>query len=83
MNRTLKAEQRCCHCPAIKRYHYETHERLKAHLQLFLDAYNHARRLKTLKGLTPYEFICKAWTEEPQRFIKDPANHNLELNSER
>jgi hypothetical protein len=20
-----------------------------------------ARRLKTLKGLTPYEFICKAW----------------------
>jgi hypothetical protein len=28
-----------------------------AHLQLFLDAYNHARRLKTLRGLTPYEHV--------------------------
>ena len=25
----------------------------------FVAAYNFARRLKTLKGLTPYEFICK------------------------
>ncbi len=25
-------------------------------------AYNYARRLKTLKGLTPYEHICKCWT---------------------
>jgi len=24
-------------------------------------AYNFGRRLKTLKGLTPYEAICKAW----------------------
>jgi transposase len=27
------------------------------------------RRLaKALRGLTPYEFICKAWTKEPERF---------------
>lgn len=25
------------------------------------------RRLKTLKGLAPYEFICKYWTKEPER----------------
>ncbi len=25
----------------------------------FLKAYNFARRLKTLKGLKPYEYICK------------------------
>ena len=28
---------------------------LRTHLSDFLDAYNFARRLKTLKGLTPYE----------------------------
>ena len=67
MNRTLKDA-------TVKRYQYETHEQLKAHLQLFLDAYNHAKRLKTLKGLTPYEFISKIWTEEPERFISDPTN---------
>ena len=26
------------------------------------------RRLKTLRGLTPYEAICKAWSVEPSRF---------------
>ena len=39
------------------------------HLSDFLDAYNYARRLKTLSGLTPYEYICKIWTSEPDRFI--------------
>ena len=28
------------------RYRYDGHNQLRAHLQLFLDAYNHARRLK-------------------------------------
>jgi len=28
--------------------------------------------LKTLQGLTPYEFICKCWTRAPQRFTSDP-----------
>ena len=55
MNRTLKDA-------TVKRYYYETHDQLRAHLRDFVDAYNFARRLKTLKGLTPYEFICKAWT---------------------
>ena len=54
MNRTLKDAM-------VKRYHDETQEQLKTHLQLFLDACNHAKRLRTLKGLTPYEFICKSW----------------------
>ncbi|MBL4812640.1 MAG: IS481 family transposase, partial [Rhodobacteraceae bacterium] len=35
----------------------------------FLDAYNYARRLKTLSSLTPYEYIGKIWTSEPDRFI--------------
>lgn len=41
---------------------------LQRHFANFLDAYNLARRLKTRKGLTPYEFICKQWTAEPERF---------------
>ena len=32
-----------------------------------INAYNFARRLKTLKGLTPYEYICKCWTSQPER----------------
>ena len=55
MNRTLKDA-------TVRRYHYGSHDELRHHLQLFVDAYNHARRLKTLRGLTPYEFICKTCT---------------------
>jgi hypothetical protein len=32
-----------------------------------VQAYDHARRLKTPKGLTPYEFMCRAWTKQPAR----------------
>ena len=52
-----------------------------AHLADFVAAYNFARRLKTLKGLTPYEFICKLWTKEPDRFILDPLHQMPGLNS--
>jgi transposase InsO family protein len=55
MNRTIKEA-------TVKRYHYETHDQLQKHLDNFVDAYNFGRRLKTLKGLTPYDFICKGWT---------------------
>ena len=48
MNRTIKDA-------TVKRFHYETHDQLRRHLADFVDAYNFARRLKTLKGLTPYE----------------------------
>lgn len=68
MNRTIKDA-------TVKRYHYETHEQLRAHLQLFVDAYNHARRLKTLRGLTPYEHVLQIWTKEPERFRLDPSHH--------
>ncbi len=68
MNRTIKDA-------TVKRYHYETHEQLRAHLQLFVDAYNHARRLKTLRGLTPYEHVLQVWTKQPERFRLDPSHH--------
>src|SRR5271167_4375889 len=42
---------------------YDAHEQLKTHLTDVRRAYNFARRLKTLKGLTPYEYLCKLWTQ--------------------
>jgi hypothetical protein len=52
MNRTIMDA-------TVKRYFYETHDHLRAHLRNFVDAYNFARRLKTLRGFTPYQFVCK------------------------
>ena len=64
----------------VKPYFYETHDELRTHLRDFVDAYNFARRLKTLKGLTPYEFICKAWTSQPQDFTISPLQQMPGLN---
>jgi transposase InsO family protein len=74
MNRTIKDA-------TVKRFYYETHEQLRKHLANFVTAYNFAKRLKTLKGLTPYEYICKLWTKEPERFTLDPLHQMPGLNS--
>lgn len=46
MNRTMKEA-------TVKRFHYESHDQLRTHLDDFMAAYNFARRLKTVSGLTP------------------------------
>ena len=74
MNRTTKDA-------TVKRNHYDSHDQLRGHLADFLDAYNDARRLKTLNGLTPYEYICKVWTSEPDRFILNPIHQMPGLNT--
>ena len=74
MNSTLKDA-------TVKKYYYQTNAQLKEHMQTFLMAYNFARRLKTLKGLTPYEYICKIWTNEPDRFTINPFQHTVGLNN--
>jgi transposase InsO family protein len=74
MNRTIKEA-------TVKRFHYDDHNQLRRHLADFVSAYNFARRLKTLKGLTPYEFICKRWTSEPNRFIINPLQQMPGLNT--
>ena len=63
------------------RYFYDTHNQLRAHLTDFLRAYNFARRLKTLHGLTPYEYLCKIWTQNPDRFTLDPTHQMPGLNT--
>lgn len=74
MNRTLKEA-------TVKTYHYETHQHLEEHLRTFLAAYNFAKRLKTLRGLTPYEFVHASWQKEPHRFRMDPHHYSLGLYS--
>lgn len=66
MNRTIKDA-------TVKRYDYADHDELGRHLQLIVEANNYGRRLKTLRGLTPYEFICQTWTKRPERFRLDPS----------
>src|SRR3954462_3681664 len=74
MNRTIKDA-------TVKRYHYDDHNQLRRHLADFVDAYNFGRRLKTLKGLTPFEFISKCWTSDPQRFKLNPLQQMPGLNN--
>ncbi|MBY3052195.1 IS481 family transposase [Rhizobium laguerreae] len=74
MNRTIKEA-------TVKRYHYDSHDQLTRHLTDFLAAYNFGRRLKTLKGLTPYEFICRQWTSEPKNFSLNPIHQFPGLNT--
>ena len=50
VNRTIKDV-------TVKRFHYDSHNQFRRHLQDFLDAYNFARRLKTLsqvRNLAPF-----------------------------
>jgi len=74
MNRTIKEA-------TVKRYHYDSHDQLRTHLNDFVRAYNFAKRLKSLNGLTAYEFICKCWQKEPDRFILDPTHQMPGLNT--
>lgn len=72
MNRTIKEA-------TVQHYHYQTTDELNQHLQAFLLAYNHAKRLKTLRGLTPHEFVCTQWQKNPVIFTQDPTHLTLGL----
>ena len=74
MNRTIKDA-------TVKRYHYDNHDQLRIHLADFMAAYNFARRPKTLNGLVPYEYICKIWTSELDRFILNLIRQMPRLNT--
>ena len=69
LNRTLKEA-------TIRRYHYRNETELNTHLQSFLRAYNGGKRLKKLRGKTPYEFVCAEYAQNPGIFIRSPT-HDL------
>ncbi len=74
MVRTLKEA-------TVRTYHYETFSQLRRHVSEYLAAYNFARRLKTLNGSTPYEYIVNCWQNEKERFKLNPNHHTLGLNN--
>ena len=74
MTRTIKAA-------TVKRFHYDDHDPLRQHLVNVISAYNLGRRLKTLKGLTPYEFSRKQGTIEPPKFTLNPIHEMPGLDS--
>ena len=73
MNKTIKEA-------TVHRYYYESQAKLREHLQAFVDAYNFAKRLKALKGLTPWEFIVDQWKSRPELFKINPEHYNVGLN---
>lgn len=52
---------------------------IKGLLEKFVHAYNFRRRLKTLRGRTPYEFICEAAARQPELFLRDPHHEMVGL----
>ena len=68
MNRTLKEA-------TVKKYYYQTYQHLKQPLYDFVSAYNFAKRLKTLKGLTSHEYIVKKGQIQPQKFTINLNHH--------
>ncbi len=76
INRTIKEA-------TVKRYHYDSHDRFRSHLDGFLNAYNFARRLKALNGSTPHQYICNLYdSEENHRFRLDPYHYFAGQNSD-
>ena len=59
---------------SVRRYHYQATAELNGHLRTFLLAYNRAKRLRPLRGLTPHEFVCTQWQKNPVAFTQDPTH---------
>jgi transposase len=74
MNRTLKEA-------TVASFHYATHEQLKQHLYNFLNAFNHARKLRALRWKTPAEKICETYAAKPDIFHSNPYHYSLGLNT--
>ncbi len=71
-NRTMKEA-------TVQPYHDQTTAELNEHLQAFLLAYNHAKPLKTLRGLTPHQLVCAQWQSNPTIFTQGPTHLTLNL----
>lgn len=74
MNRTIKQA-------TVKTYHYDTINSLKRHLYDFLNAYNFAQRLKTLRFLTPMQKIFAEFQHKPHLFHSNPNHYLMGLNN--
>jgi transposase InsO family protein len=73
MNRTIKDA-------TTKTYHYDSLEDLEKHLNQFILAYNFAKKLKTLKFKTPFEFLTEKFKNNPKIFYQNPNHYSRGLN---
>lgn len=76
-NRQIERMHRTLKDPTVKCYHYAGHD----HLATLVAGDKPSRRPKTLKGLTPYEPICKAGESQPERFGLDHIHQMPSLNT--
>jgi hypothetical protein len=53
-------------------FEHENITDLEAYVVYFVDTLNFKRKLKCLRGLTPYGFICKLWETQPDLFLHEP-----------
>jgi len=72
-NRTIKDA-------TVKTYHYDGFELLEKHLQEFILAYNFAKKLKSIKFKTPFEFLIEKYKIIPEVFYQNPLHYSRGLN---
>ena len=72
MNRTIKEA-------TVQRFHYQTTDELTEPLQAFVLACNHAKRLQTLRGLTPPGFGCAQCPPYSHPRLDPPPTGNIQL----
>ena len=72
-NRTIKDA-------TVKTYHYDNLEQLQQHLKQFMLVYNFAKKLKSLKFKTPFEFIIEQYKIHPKLFHQNPYHYSRGLN---
>jgi hypothetical protein len=64
----------------VRRSQYDDYDQFRRHLADFVNAYNYAPPEDT-ERLTPFEYVCKIWTEEPKRFRLDSTHQTPGLNT--
>jgi transposase InsO family protein len=74
MNRTIKEA-------TVKKYHYDSESQFKQHLYDFLNVYNFAKKLKSLKFKSPWDFIVDYYKKNATIFTNNPHNYSMGLNS--
>jgi hypothetical protein len=80
-NGQVERMNRTCKEATGKKSYDQTRYHRKEPLDTFVMADHFAKRLNTLKGLPPYEYMCQLWPQEPERFTMNPYHHTLGLNT--
>ena len=58
----------------MQRYFLPPTTELNEYLQVFMLTHNYTKRLETLRGLTPDEFVCAQRQKNPAAFAADPIH---------